>query len=169
MVVSSTSLQNLPSVFNQLRSDPFLLGFDQLFDRLVSSSAGTAQASSYPPYNIVKVADDEFRIELAIAGFNKEEIEVTVHEDKLTVESTKDHSAFGGGEVLIHQGIAERNFKRTWTLSPTIRVTDATFSNGFLSVYLLNEVPEKDKPRTIDIRTHNIENGYTRDSQQLNE
>ncbi len=74
MVVSSTSLQNLPSVFNQLRSDPFLLGFDQLFDRLVSSSAGTAQASSYPPYNIVKVADNEFRIELAIAGFNKKKL-----------------------------------------------------------------------------------------------
>ena len=143
--------EHLPTIVTQLRNDPFLLGFDQLFDRLVSSGVGSAQATSYPPYNIVKVADDEFRIELAIAGFNEEEIEVTVHEDKLTVESTKDHSAFGGGEVLIHQGIAERNFKRTWTLSPTIRVTDATFSNGLLNINLVNEIPEEKKPKKITI------------------
>ena len=152
------------TVFEQLRSDPFLLGFDQLFDRLVSSGAGTAQATSYPPYNIVKVTDTEFRIELAIAGFNEEELEVTVKDDKLTVESTKDHSASGGGERFLHQGIAERNFKRTWTLSPTIQVTGASFENGFLSVFLRNEVPEENKPTTI-----HINNGYTSDPQALNE
>jgi molecular chaperone IbpA len=161
MVVSTSPAL---AVFNQLRSDPFLLGFDQLFDRLVSSSAGTAQATSYPPYNIVKVSDTEFRIELAIAGFNEEELSVTVHEEKLTVESDKDHSAEGGDERFLHQGIAERNFKRTWTLSPTIRVTGAKFEDGFLSVFLRNEVPEKNKPKTI-----HINNGYTSDSQQLNE
>ncbi len=151
------------TVFEQLRSDPFLLGFDQLFDRLVSSGAGTAQATSYPPYNIVKVTDTEFRIELAIAGFNEEELEVTVKDDKLTVESTKDHRASGGGERFLHQGIAERNFKRTWTLSPTIQVTGASFENGFLSVFLKNEVQE-DKTKKI-----HINNGYTSDPQALNE
>ena len=164
MVVTNFSRSNLPSVFDQLRSDPFLLGFDQLFDRLVSSSAGTAQATSYPPYNIVKASDTEFRIELAIAGFNEEELSVTVHEDRLTVESDKDHGASGGGERFLHQGIAERNFKRTWTLSPTIQVTGAKFEDGFLSVFLRNEVPEKDKPKTI-----HINNGHTSDTQQLNE
>ena len=160
MVVSTTPAL---TVFEQLRNDPFLLGFDQLFDRLVSSGVGTAQATSYPPYNIVKVTDNEFRIELAIAGFNEEELSVTVKDDKLTVESDKDHSASGGGERFLHQGIAERNFKRTWTLSPTIQVTGASFENGFLTVFLRNEVQE-DKSKKI-----HINNGYTSYPQPLNE
>jgi len=137
------------NIFNELRHDPFLVGFDQFFDRLVSTGAGTTQAASYPPYNIVKVSEDEFRIEIAIAGFSEDDVEVTVQDDKLTVESVKDHSAGVGDEVLIHQGIAERNFKRVWTLSPTIGVTGAKFVNGLLTVSLKNETPEKLKPRKI--------------------
>ena len=139
------------SIFNELRNDPFLVGFDQIFDRLVSTGTASAQAPSYPPYNIVKVNDSEFRIELAVAGFKEEELSITVLEDKLTIESDKDHSASGGGEQLLHQGIAERNFKRTWTLSPTVRVTGAMFEDGFLSVFLKNEIPEEAKPKTIKI------------------
>lgn len=139
------------SIFNELRNDPFLVGFDQIFDRLVSTGTASAQAPSYPPYNIVKVNDSEFRIELAVAGFKEEELSITVLEDKLTIESDKDHSASGGGEQLLHQGIAERNFKRTWTLSPTVRVTGALFQDGFLSVFLKNEIPEEAKPKTIKI------------------
>ena len=139
----------IPTVFNELRQDPFLVGFDQFFDRLLSTGVGSTQAASYPPYNIVKVSDSEFRIELAVAGFTEDEIDVTVQDDKLTVESRKDHSADGGGEVLLHQGIAERNFKRVWTLSPTIVVDSASFVNGLLTINLKNEVPEKEKPRKI--------------------
>jgi len=157
----------VPSIFNDLRNDPFLVGFDQIFDRLVSTGAGTGQAASYPPYNIVKVNDNEFRIELAIAGFDEKEIEVTVQEDKLTIESMKDHSASSGGETLLHQGIAERNFKRAWTLSPTIQVTGATFENGFLSVNLVNEIPEEKKPRRISL--NGITPSNKKDSQFLTE
>ena len=141
----------VPSIFNDLRNDPFLVGFDQIFDRLISTGVGTGQAASYPPYNVVKVNESDFRIELAVAGFNEEEIEITVLDDKLTIESNKDHSASGGGETLLHQGIAERNFKRTWTLSPTVRVAGAMFDNGFLSVFLKNELPEEKKPQKIKI------------------
>jgi molecular chaperone IbpA len=139
----------IPTVFNELRQDPFLVGFDQFFDRLLSTGVGSTQAASYPPYNIVKVSDSEFRIELAVAGFTEDEIDVTVQDDKLTVESRKDHSVDGGGEVLLHQGIAERNFKRVWTLSPTIVVDSAKFVNGLLTINLKNETPEKEKPRKI--------------------
>jgi molecular chaperone IbpA len=139
----------IPTVFNELRQDPFLVGFDQFFDRLLSTGVGSTQAASYPPYNIVKVSDSEFRIELAVAGFTEDEIDVTVQDDKLTVESRKDHSVDGGGEVLLHQGIAERNFKRVWTLSPTIAVDSAKFVNGLLTINLKNETPEKEKPRKI--------------------
>tara|TARA_S200002703_G_C3796338_1_gene245853 strand:+ start:2482 stop:2925 length:444 start_codon:yes stop_codon:yes gene_type:complete len=139
----------LPPLFNELRQDPFLVGFDQFFDRLLSTGVGSTQAASYPPYNIVKVSDNEFRIELAVAGFTEDEIDVTVQDDKLAVESRKDHGADGGGEVLLHQGIAERNFKRVWTLSPTIVVDNAKFENGLLTINLKNETPEKEKPRKI--------------------
>jgi len=159
MVVSTRT----PALFDQLRSDPFLLGFDQLFDRLVSSGAGTAQATSYPPYNIVRSGDsNNFAIEIALAGFGEEEIEVTVKEDVLTVESLKDHSA--DSAVYVHQGIAARNFKRSWTLSPTIKVTEASFVNGLLIVNLVNEIPKEKQPRQI-----HINNGYTSDPQPLNE
>ena len=140
----------IPTVFNELRQDPFLVGFDQFFDRLLSTGVGSTQAASYPPYNIVKVTEDTFRIELAIAGFDESEIDVTVQDDKLTVESNKDHVASGGEETLIHQGIAERNFKRVWTLSPTIVVTGASFVNGLLTINLKNDIPEKEKPRKIN-------------------
>ena len=144
------------TVFNQLRNDPFLVGFDQLFDRIVSSGAGTAQASSYPPYNIVKKGQDKFAIEVALAGFDESEIEVAVKEETLTVESLKDHSATGGGDSFLHQGIAERNFKRTWTLSPTVKVTGASFVNGFLSVNLENVIPEEKKPRVIKLNSKSV-------------
>ena len=139
------------TVFNQLRNDPFLVGFDQLFDRLVSSGVATTQTGTYPPYNIVKKAENEFAIEVALAGFSEEEIAVSVKDDTLTIESLKDHSASGGGDQFLHQGIAERNFKRTWTLSPTVKVTGASFVNGFLSVSLVNEIPEEKKPRKIKL------------------
>lgn len=144
------------TVFNQLRNDPFLVGFDQLFDRLVSAGAGTTQAAAYPPYNIVKRGEDDFAIEIALAGFAEEEIEVTVKDDTLTIESKKDHSASSDRESFIHQGIAERNFKRTWTLSPTVKVTGGSFVNGLLSVNLVNEILEEKKPRKININTNGI-------------
>ena len=145
------------TVFNQLRNDPFLVGFDHLFDRLVSSGVGTTQDRvAYPPYNIVKKGENNFAIEVALAGFDESEIEVSVKDDTLTIESLKDHSASGGGENFIHQGIAERNFKRTWTPSPTVKVAGASFVNGFLSVNLVNEIPEEKKPRVIELNSDSV-------------
>ena len=154
MVTTRFTTEHLPTIVTQLRNDPFLLGFDQLFDRLISSGVGTAQASSYPPYNIVRSANsDNFAIEIALAGFESEEIEVTVKEDTLTVESAKDHSA--DSAVYVHQGIAARNFKRAWTLSPTVKVIGAEFTNGLLVISLKNEIPEEAKPITIKINNGN--------------
>ena len=147
---------NFPSIFNDLRNDPFLVGFDQIFDRVLSSSVGNAQQTSYPPYNIVKGPDDTFSIEIALAGFTESDLQVTVHEDTLTVESKKNDSI--ESPEYIHQGIAKRSFKRAWTLSPTIEVTGAEFVNGMLIVRLVNVVPEEKKPRTINIGTSSVNN-----------
>jgi molecular chaperone IbpA len=150
MVTTRFTTEHLPTIVTQLRNDPFLLGFDQLFDRLISSGVGTAQATSYPPYNIVRNDNsDSFAIEIALAGFAEKDIKVTVKEETLTVESAKDHDA--DSAVYVHQGIAARNFKRSWTLSPTIKVTEASFVNGLLIVSLVNEIPEEKKPKTITI------------------
>ena len=152
MVTTRLTSSDIPGLVNILRSDPFLLGFDQVFDRLVSSGIGSASTATYPPYNIVKNGEDTFAIEIALAGFAEEEIDVSVKEDTLTVESLKDHSASGGGDTYIHQGIAERNFKRVWTLSPTIIVAGASFENGLLSINLKNEIPEDKRARKIKIK-----------------
>ena len=154
MVVATKTFSNrvnFPSIFNDLRDDPFLIGFDHLFDRIVSSGAVSTQAASYPPYNIVKSGDNEYAIELAIAGFSEDEISVSVDDDTLTIESKKDHSAVGGGDRFLHQGIAERNFKRKWTLSPTVDVVEATLVDGLLQVVLVNKVPETPAPRVIEL------------------
>ncbi|NQY66608.1 MAG: Hsp20 family protein [Flavobacteriales bacterium] len=154
----------LPSIFNELRNDPFLVGFDQLFDRLVSSGVGTTQqVAAYPPYNIVKRGESEFSIEIALAGFTEDEIAVTVQDDILTIESNKDHTTARQTltNSFLHQGIAERNFKRKWTLSPTIIVTGATFVNGLLKVKLRNEIPETAKPRKIHLNNGTAEGPQT--------
>ena len=96
--------------------------------------------------SVQKLLQDYKSLQDIIAILGMDELS---EDDKLTVESRKDHSVDGGGEVLLHQGIAERNFKRVWTLSPTIVVDSASFVNGLLTINLKNEVPEKEKPRKI--------------------
>ena len=156
------STLTLPSIFNDLRNDPFLVGFDQFFDRVGSRVVGTAaQATSYPPYNIVRRGEDEFAIEIALAGYSEDNLQVTVQEDTLTVKCI-------GRKIVekdyVHRGIAKRSFVRKWTLSPTIIVSGASFTNGLLSIDLVNEIPEAKKPRTI-----NINNGTAGDLHILNE
>ena len=155
------STLTLPNIFNDLRNDPFLVGFDQFFDRVGSRVVGTAsQATSYPPYNIVRKGEDEFAIEIALAGYSEDNLQVTVQEDTLTVEC----EGVPTEENYVHRGIAKRSFVRKWTLSPTIIVSGASFTNGLLSIDLVNEIPEAKKPRTI-----NINNGTAGDPQILNE
>ena len=163
MVTRSTSI-SLPTVFNELRNDPWLVGFDQLFDRLVSSSVGTAQHASYPPYNLVKENDNTFFIELALAGFKENEINVTVTDDTLTVESILYTPSWEDSSTYLHQGIARRSFSRSWTLSPPLEVSGAEFKNGLLVIELNNVLPEENKPRVIPINGN--ESG---DAELLNE
>ena len=130
---------------------PYMIGFDNEINRINRLSAFASGGTNYPPYNIITGSDNRTILEVALAGFDESEIEVSVKDDTLTIESKKDHSASGGGDQFLHQGIAERNFKRTWTLSPTVKVAGASFVNGFLSVNLVNEIPEEKKARVIEL------------------
>ena len=124
------------------------VGFDRLARMLNEASA--FEAPSYPPYNIEKLSDDEYRITMAVAGFAPEDITVEVKGNALTVSAKKTEKQEQTGEFL-HQGIASRAFERRFQLADHVQVLSAGMENGLLHVALKREVPEAFKPRTIPV------------------
>lgn len=122
------------------------IGFDRLFDLLESGTGETAE--NYPPFDLVKLRDDEYRIDLALAGFTTDDIEITAHQNQLVVKGRKGSEE---GHDHIHRGIALRGFERRFGLADHVQVTSADMENGILSIALKREIPEAMKPRTIAI------------------
>ena len=125
------------------------IGFDRLA-RLVDSATrvdGTAQ--SYPPYNIEKTGEDAYRLTMAVAGFARDELDITVHENSLIVTGKAQREDPSGR--YLHRGIARRAFERRFSLADHIKVAGASLDNGLLHVDLVREVPEAMKPRTVKI------------------
>src|SRR5690625_576227 len=125
------------------------VGFERMMDML-DNSARFDEAPTYPPYNIEKNGDDEYRITMAVAGFSEDELSVTLKDNTLTIEARKEKEN-GRGKTYLHRGIAERAFQRTFRLADHIKVTGARLENGLLHVELVREIPEEMKPRTIAI------------------
>ena len=123
------------------------VGFDHLFDML--DQASRVQPATWPPYNIERVGEDQYRIVMALAGFEPDEIELVQKENMLLVAGQK-HPDPEGIEVL-HRGIATRAFRQTFNLADHMKVSGANLENGLLVVDLKREVPEALKPRRIDI------------------
>ena len=134
----------------ELRSDPFLVGFDRIFDRMHTINTLQTKQSNYPPYNIVKKDDDFYVVEIAVAGFLQDEIDITLEDGVLKVTGEKK-SEGEDRTVFIHKGIGARDFQRSFTLSDTIVVQGADLSNGILSISLENVIPDEKKPRRIEI------------------
>jgi molecular chaperone IbpA len=126
------------------------VGFDRLFD-LLDQTARVEPMTNWPPYNIEKAGDDQYRITMAVAGFSPDEIELTQHESTLLVTGNK-HSEPEGTQIL-HRGIATRAFKQTFSLADHVKVKGASLENGLLMIELVREVPEELKPRRIAIST----------------
>ena len=120
------------------------VGFDRLFDLLDNSAR-----PDWPPYNIEKKSDNEYRISMAVAGFASDEIELTQHGSNLLV--TGQRKAEQDRRQLLHQGIAFRHFKQTFNLADHVKVASANLEDGLLTVELVREVPEQLKPRRIDV------------------
>ena len=138
------------SIFNQLR--PLSVGFDDVFDHFESMfDYDMVNVSNYPPYNIVKTGDNKYDVEVALAGFNKKDINVSVENGMLTIESKEDKSKDKDGEV-IHKGISKRYFKKSFTISDDVEVKGAELKDGMLRVSMEKIVPEAKKLRTIDIK-----------------
>jgi molecular chaperone IbpA len=127
------------------------VGFDRLSRLLESNLAKTEPA--YPPYNIEKTGEDKYRITLAVAGFDKSELDVTVQENKLIVSGKLSDAARAAEEnsQYLHRGIAGRAFRHAFELADTVKVAGADLVNGLLHIDLKREIPEQAKPRRIDI------------------
>ena len=133
------------SIWNDLR--PFTIGFDDLFNQFDHHVDN--RSNSFPPYNIVKGKDElNWKIEMALAGYNKKDIEVKYADNTITIKSThKDED----DKDTIHRGIAKRHFTRTFTTAEDVEVKGAEMADGMLSIALEKILPEGKKPRTIDI------------------
>lgn len=124
------------------------IGFDRLF-QMLDQASGFDSEGSYPPYNIEKTGENAYRITLAVAGFNDDELKVEVKEQTLTISGTK--SADAKDKTYVHRGIAARSFERRFQLADHVDVTGADNQNGLLHVDLVRNVPERMKPRSIAI------------------
>ena len=126
-----------------------VVGFDRLAALLDAASAG--ETGGYPPYNIETVGENAYRIEMAVAGFKPEELNIEVKENVLTVQGRK--TANDEGRRFLHRGLAERDFERLFQLADYVAVNDANLPEGLLSISLKRELPESLKPRRIEIGT----------------
>jgi len=126
-----------------------LIGFDSMFDTLERRFQNQL-ATNYPPFNVVKWSEDSYEIQLAVTGFEKDEIAVEVEQSQLTI---RGESKVQGDEetVYLHRGLATRDFEKTFTLAEHMEVKGAEIKNGMLMIKIIRNLPESAKPRVIDI------------------
>ena len=127
------------------------IGFDRLFDLLETSARSASASDNYPPFNLERVAEDRYRITLAVAGFSRDEIDITAQQNLLLVAGRKDDKQPQGD--FLHLGIANRSFERRFELADFVLVQDARLNDGLLVIDLVREVPEAMKPKTVAIKT----------------
>jgi molecular chaperone IbpA len=126
-----------------------MIGFEDTFNMLRKATEQATKAAGYPPYNIKQVKDNKYIIEMAVAGFAKSDIEVTMDGNKLTIKgATKDSD----NETFLYQGIANRAFERTFTLNDKVEIKDAQMVNGMLKVWLENIIKTQDANKKIAIK-----------------
>ena len=145
--LNTTNWNDFVSAFPQVESR--LIGFDRVFDavtRLHTVEGG--QSNSFPPYNIKRIDDENYEIQIAIAGFKKSELNVVVEDGNLIVKGEQEKSE----DEFLHKGIAERNFTRTWGLADEVKVTGSELKDGVLTISLVHEIPEEKKPTSIEIK-----------------
>ena len=139
------------SLFNKLR--PVSVGFDSVFDHFESIfNDSPSLHTNYPPYDIVKTDEHSYVIELAVAGFSKKDIEVTVENGVLTVESDREGNAESSGQEIIHRGISKRYFKKSFSISDDVEIRGAELKDGLLRISMEKIIPESRKRKEISIK-----------------
>ena len=143
------------SIWNSLR--PYSVGFDSIFnefDRMLESVDRGHINANYPPYNIKKIDENKYVIEVALAGFSKDDIDVEIKDNILTVRNKIKEKVINNKSTsngVIHKGISTRQFERTFTIAEDIKVKEAELKNGLLSIDLERIIPEEKKPRQIKV------------------
>jgi molecular chaperone IbpA len=135
------------------------VGFDRLFDAMEKSFRADAQ-DSYPPFDIVRTGDESYRITLAVAGFTRDEIDITAQQNQLVISGEKREKDEDGVD-FVHRGIATRAFERRFQLADFVEVKKASYEDGLLSISLERVVPEAMKPRKIEIGDNTHDNDDT--------
>ena len=143
------------SIFNQLR--PVTVGFDNVFDhfeRMFDEDFTSFNAPTFPFYNIVKQGKNKFAIELALAGYNKKDIEINLEDGVLSIKSVKEETTDEKDEdgEIIHKGIAKRYFSKSFTIADDVEVKGAELKDGLLKVSLERIIPEHKQPKTIEVK-----------------
>ena len=133
---------NLPEIHR------FALGFESLFDEL---SRSIQKNPTYPPYNVLKIDQDQFAIQMAVAGFKEGDIEVQVERNQLIVKGTQSQSEVEPKPQYLYRGISSRSFSLSWPIYDNIKVTNAEMANGILTINFERVVPEEEKPKKIAI------------------
>ena len=146
-------MKNNLSIFNNLR--PITVGFDDMFDHfehMMDDSFFGRSVGNFPPYNIVKTGENTYDVELALAGFNKKDIEVEYKENLLTVKSKKQEETKDEDGNVIHRGISKRMFSKSFTIANDVEVKGAELKDGLLKVSMERIIPEHKKAKQIDIK-----------------
>ena len=140
------------SLFNQLR--PVSVGFDNVFDHFerMFEDDFLTNVPAFPHYNIVKTGDNKYDIEIALAGYNKKDIEVELKEGILTIKSKKEEKEDTKDGEILHKGIAKRYFSKAFTIADDVQVKGAELKDGLLKVSMERVIPEHRKAKTIDIK-----------------
>lgn len=127
------------------------IGFENINRLIDFASRLDGGEVAYPPYNIEKVNDDAYRISMAVAGFSRDELDITVQENSIIIAGRAADETEAASRQFLHRGIAKRAFERRFQLADTIKVTGASYADGLLNIDLVREVPEHKKPRKVEI------------------
>lgn len=139
--------------------DSFFVGFDDIAKKVTEAQKAATDAAKYPPYNLKKIDENRYTIELAVAGFAKQDLEIEIADDKLIIKGNttsddtcrEDGSSWAWPEIL-HQGLAMRPFTRTFTLADNVEIRGASLLNGILKIALEAIIPEHKKPKKVEIK-----------------
>jgi molecular chaperone IbpA len=142
----ASTVITLPALF----SDQFFIGFNDQVERWSQWATINRKPTSFPPYNLIRVDEDNYTVELAVAGYTREDIEITVEKDMLTVKSITE--AEKTKDKVIHQGIAERSWSQQFVLGEFMEVKSADLKDGLLTIKVKRELPEELKPKVIKIK-----------------
>ena len=136
----------------------YFVGFDRMANMIDTAATQAAKSSTtYPPYNVARLSEDSYRIELAVSGFTAEDIDIETHEGALTITGGQTPKAENDDAEYLHRGIAERGFERRFQLADHVRVSDADLTNGLLIIHLVREIPEALRPQKIAINGANLQ------------